>query len=250
MPVYGGGKAKLGKEIFEIIKLVEKEFYWDSKQHTYFEPFCGLLGVQIHFAKEGRSCLACDANNNIIDLFEALKKGWIPPEKCSEQQFDKLKKSTEHSALKGFVGVACSYSGIFFSGYRTHAGKRNYITNSRNGFLKMTPYLKNIHFLKGRDYREFEPEQLTIYCDPPYQGNGFNSEHFTGFDSKDFWETMRKWSKKNLVVVSEYNAPSDFICIWKKQMKSNYNVSVIYRTEKLFIYSRVLENNYRQNSCS
>lgn len=248
MPVYGGGKAKLGKEIFEIIKLVEKEFNWDSKLHSYFEPFCGLLGVQIHFAKEKRHCMACDANKDIILLFKALKKNWIPPEKCDEKQFDMLKASKEHSALRGFIGVACSYSGIFFSGYRTHAGKRNYMTNSKNGFLKMVPSLKYINFLSARDYREFDPEGLTIYCDPPYKGNGFHSEHFSSFDSESFWETMRLWSKNNLVIISEYNAPKDFICIWKKQIKSNYNVSVIHRTEKLFIYSRVLEQNYRLHS--
>ena len=45
MPSYGGGKARLGKEISEVI---EEE--WDG---LYFEPFCGLLGVGIHFAKEG-----------------------------------------------------------------------------------------------------------------------------------------------------------------------------------------------------
>lgn len=243
MPVYGGGKARLGKEIYNIIKTIEIDLNWKTSEHTplYFEPFCGLLGVQINFAKEERKSIACDANEDIIKLFTALKNGWIPPEKCDEKQFIRLKKSNEHSALRGFIGVACSYSGIFFSGYRTHAGKRDYIANSRNGFLNMVPYLKNIKFLKARDYRKFEPEGLTIYCDPPYRGNGFHSEHFVNFDTDTFWETMRKWSKKNLVIISEYEAPKDFICVWKKQMKSNYNISVIHRTEKLFIYSKLFQ---------
>mgnify|MGYP001562062440 CR=1 FL=1 len=236
MPVYGGGKARLGKEIHNVIKLIEAELNWGTN-HVYFEPFCGLLGVQIHFAKENRKCVACDANANIIKLFSALKEGWIPPEKCDEKTFDKLKKSDESSALKGFVGVACSYSGIYFSGYRTKAGTRDYIQNSKNGFLKMVPYLQSIKFMKARDYRKFKPVGMTIYCDPPYKGNGFHSEYFVNFDSKSFWDTMREWSKNNLVIISEYEAPKDFICVWRKQMKSNYNISVIHRTEKLFIYS-------------
>lgn len=239
MPVYGGGKAKLGKEIFAVIKNLEQKY--GQTETIYFEPFCGLLGVQIHFAKEQRQCIACDANEDIIKLFLALKKGWKPPSTCEEEKFDKLKKSKTHSALRGFVGVACSYSGIFFSGYRIQAGKRNYITNSRNGFLRMVPYLKYIEFMDARDYRQFNPVNCTIYCDPPYKGNGFNSIHFKEFNHDEFWKTMRHWSENNLVIISEYTAPSDFVCVWSKQMKSNYNISVIHRTEKLFIAKSVYD---------
>jgi DNA adenine methylase len=51
-----------------------------------------------------------------------------------------------------------------------------------------------------------------VYCDPPYQ-------HTTGyrgtapFDHAAFWETVRDWSRDNVVLVSEYTAPPDFICL-------------------------------------
>ena len=39
----------------------------------YFEPFCGLLGVGIHFAKEGRSVRANDINKDLILMLKQLR---------------------------------------------------------------------------------------------------------------------------------------------------------------------------------
>lgn len=235
MPVYGGGKAKLGKEIYQVIKDVETI---TGRGGTYFEPFCGLLGVQIHFAIEGRKSLACDSNKDIILMFQALQKGWIPPSECSKKKFDSLRLSSEHTPERGYLGVACAYSGIFFSGYRTSFGRRNYLQNFKNGIMKMVPYLDKIRFLSGRSYDRFRPKGMTIYCDPPYRGNGFRSEHFQGFDHEKFWEVMREWSRDNLVIISEYDAPRDFICIWEKKTRATYHSASVHRVEKLFILGR------------
>nr|DAH38563.1 MAG TPA: hypothetical protein [Caudoviricetes sp.] len=45
-------------------------------------------------------------------------------------------------------------------------------------------------------------------------------------------------AKNNIVLVSEYNMPDDFECIWKKEIKTtlgNNLTSNNKRTEKLFI---------------
>lgn len=110
MPSYGGGKAKLGKEIATLIEEIEKEEKWTG---TYFEPFCGLLGVGIHFAKRGRKVEACDSNKDLILMLKKLKNGWKPPISCSRKMYDTLKVSKKHSAERGFYGIACAYSGIF-----------------------------------------------------------------------------------------------------------------------------------------
>jgi len=31
---------------------------------------------------------------------------------------------------------------------------------------------------------------------------------------------MRRWSENNTVIISEYNAPDDFKCIWQKKTKT------------------------------
>ena len=59
-----------------------------------------------------------------------------------------------------------------------------------------------------------------IYCDPPYAGT--TKYRFGSFDSNSFWQWCRDMSKKgNTVIVSEYNAPDDFNCIWSKETKTD-----------------------------
>ena len=52
-------------------------------------------------------------------------------------------------------------------------------------------------------------ENSVIYCDPPYNNT---AQYVTGdFDSNAFFDWCRK--QKELVVVSEYDAPDDFQCV-------------------------------------
>lgn len=49
---------------------------------------------------------------------------------------------------------------------------------------------------------------------------------------------MRKWSKNNIVLISEENAPSDFECIWEQEVSRSIKASDKSKsTEKLFIYN-------------
>lgn len=170
-------------------------------------------------------------------MWKKLKSGWKLPYKCvSKENYDRLRKSKTHSALRGFIGIACAYSGIFFAGYRPFSSAQNYFERTRKGLLDMVQYLKNIKFLSASNYDEFNPTGMTIYCDPPYKGNNFKSEHFDNFYHDAFWDLMRKWSMNNLVFISEYTAPKDFECVWKKTAKSVYSGQKKEKIEKLFIY--------------
>ena len=88
--------------------------------------------------------------------------------------------------------------------------------------MKLKEPLQHVK-LVSNSYDSFKPKKMTIYCDPPYRGNLFNTEHFSQFDHDAFWETMRKWSKNNLVFISEYEAPDDFMCVWEKKMVTKKN---------------------------
>ena len=46
-----------------------------------------------------------------------------------------------------------------------------------------------------------------------YQINILN-QNFLNLICAKFWETMRKWSKNNIVVISEREAPKDFKKVW------------------------------------
>lgn len=75
-----------------------------------------------------------------------------------------------------------------------------------------------------------------IYCDPPYQGTkGYLNA--TQFNYDTFWETMRRWSSNNIVLVSEQNAPEDFTSIWEQDVSRSIKAkSKSKATEKLFMY--------------
>lgn len=57
------------------------------------------------------------------------------------------------------------------------------------------------------------------------------------FDHDKFWNIMRKWSKNNVVIISEFRAPKDFKCIWKKERKlTSIHIERKKVFEKLFIH--------------
>jgi DNA adenine methylase len=63
-----------------------------------------------------------------------------------------------------------------------------------------------------------------VYCDPPFQSNSCYYDDCgvmrPKFNHTKFWDWCRKMSKHNLVFVSEYSAPSDFIKVWSKSTQT------------------------------
>ena len=49
---------------------------------------------------------------------------------------------------------------------------------------------------------------------------------------------MRYWSKDNFVLISELEAPDDFICVWSKDVQRSIKSTdnTMRATEKLFAY--------------
>ena len=64
-------------------------------------------------------------------------------------------------------------------------------------------------------------KNMLIYIDPPYKDTKqYNRQKF---DTGKFWNLVREMSKRCIVVVSEYEAPNDFITIWEKDLLQNIN---------------------------
>ena len=167
MPVYQGGKTRLGRRIHAVIKSVEKSLKTNSKENDYFEPFCGMCGVMKHFENEDRKLLACDINEDMILMWNALKEGWIPPKKCDRELFDKLKKDVP-SPARAFIGTVASWGGIFFQAYRLNSekGKKDFVGEGYRSLLKMKKSIMKVDFIEARSYDSFHPRGTTIYCDP------------------------------------------------------------------------------------
>lgn len=94
------------------------------------------------------------------------------------------------------------------------------------------------------DFRDIPLDKIknyVIYCDIPYRDT---TKYSTGgFPYEEFYEWVKKASVNNTVLISEYNMPDDFKCIWQKETKtlldSNKEKSddKNIRIEKLFTYS-------------
>ena len=72
-------------------------------------------------------------------------------------------------------------------------------------------------------YDKLKPKYKLIYCDPPYESSTFpikyrrDTKEYDKFDNEEFWEIMRKWSKNNIVLISEMDAPEDFVEVWNME---------------------------------
>lgn len=230
---YLGGKSKTCERIASYINTI-------SDDMPYVEPFCGACWVTQHIASRVR--IALDIHPGLIAMWKKLQDGWIPPTLVTERMYKRAKNGAfdDRPHLKAFIGFGCSWGGKWFGGYAREGkrGERNYALESRNGLLEKVPRLKNVYFA-CIDYRDVSHSGCIIYCDPPYAGT---TGYANDFDSEEFWSYMRKWSKNNIVIISEYKAPEDFNCILRIPIRLDVrtvNGSEI-RVEKLFVHKNTV----------
>lgn len=243
---YQGSKKQLSKHILPIILKDRQEGQW------YVEPFCGGCNT---LSEVTGLRIGADSHDYLIEMWEAVSKGWIPPKAISVDEYTYLKSESKkpwcscipNRELIGYVGFVFSWRNKWFGGY----GNKLYIDN-RNGktYYHAANYWKANYkqFSKLRDvifkrcnYEHLKiPNNSIIYCDPPYEGTiGYVSP----FDSVKFWGWVRVMSSiGHKVFVSEYSAPDDFICIWEKEMRpSNFNCKQNNSIEKLFVHRSQIE---------
>ena len=231
---YIGSKNRHAKELLSIILK-------DRKLNQYYvEPFCGGFNI---IDKVNGNRIANDKHYYLIELFKAIQNGWIPPDSISFEQYEEIRKNKDNyeSFLVGFVGFGCSFSGKWFGGYargnQNNGSPRNYCLESKNNILKQYSGLQGIE-IYNVDYKTLKiPDYSIIYCDPPYEGTVKYSIK-EDFDYNIFW----KWCERKVldghkVFVSEYNAPSGWKSVWKKNVKNtlDLNTGAKTGTENLFV---------------
>lgn len=145
-------------------------------------------------------------------------------------------------ALLGFVAYACSFGGGWWNGFAGYNEKRgeNYIKEAISALKKQvssTVNIENSDFRHG-SYDSIDiPDNAFVYCDPPYAET---KKYANSFDNEKFWEWCRNIikTKENVkILISEYNAPSDFICIWSRQVQDKMGKNTMSKNEKLFIHN-------------
>lgn len=200
---YLGGKSRIRKQVAEYLESVRKP------EQTYFEPFCG--GAWVLQEMSGKR-IASDGNNALIAMYQALQNDWNPPDFVSEEEYNQIRQLNDsHDPMTIFCGIGCSFAGKLWGGYARSSDRTCYAKTSKNSLLKQLPLIKNVDFQYGL-FNEHHPENMLVYCDPPYRGTTQYGA-FKSFDHDLFWQTMREWSKRNTVIISEYNAPDDFECV-------------------------------------
>lgn len=224
---YMGSKAKHAEEIKDVIYKEIKNF----ESGSYVEPFVGGGNMICSISRVEFERYGNDINPFLISMFQALQKGWIPPDSVDEQTYKLAMENSkltfnatlQEKALIGFIGIGCSYSGKWFGGYArgndNNGNPRNYCLESKKNVMKQMDKLTDVIFTSG-NYWEMEfPSKSIIYCDPPYQNT---TKYKDNFDHQKFWVWCEQKAKDgHKVFVSEYNAPKNWRCIWQKEVNSS-----------------------------
>lgn len=262
---YLGGKQRLGKHIAPILKdlITRYEELKNKKLKAYVEPFCGSLGVLRNMTDVDMEILASDYHPDLIQMWiEVRDEKFKYPESVSEEQYLAAKELPSPNAMKSFVGFGMSFGGRFFGAYSqkyVNGKDEDFCKEMVNSLKRAAPLIKKVEFV-NKDYTELKPKNMFVYCDPPYAQTKFpikyrrETKKYDVFDNEKFWETMREWSKKNMVVVSETTAPDDFVNIWEqeryrsaaqsKKTRFNDNSKVASKThnmEKLFVHKSIAD---------
>ena len=227
---YVGGKFRICKQLAQF--LMSK----NVNRMPYHEPFCGSCNVLQHISGVRRT--ASDFSFPRISLWKALQDGWIPPTVVTESMHADARSGKLSPALTAFVLHGCSFSGNCYGGY-ARSNKNNFPMNAKNSLLRKLKKLQDVKF-EHKSFTELDLENHFIYCDPPYAGTVYGYATPTRkFDSELFWATMRSWSLKNEVYISEYVAPADFECVLEIESKCDtrgriHDSLTIPRVERLF----------------
>ena len=243
---YMGSKSRITKYIVPIIqKCID-----DNNLSVYIEPFAGGMNVIDKINAPFR--FGSDKNKYLIALFQYLQNGGELLPEVSRELYSEVRANYKNGTYEdwyvGNIGFLASYNGRWFDGgyarpgyEKTKYGQRyrDYYREAKDNILAQMPKLRNVT-LDVQDYKNISPINCSmIYCDPPYS-NSKQYENSIGFDYTEFWNIMREWSADNFVLISELNAPDDFICIWDKDvqrsMKSTDNT--MRAVEKLFTYNK------------
>lgn len=247
---YSGSKRKYMKELLPIL------MEGTNEETLFIDAFMGGANVISEIPLKNK--IGIDLNKFVIALWNDIKEygeySTCIVSALTEEEYYDVKKSymnKEHTysdGLIGYVGNCCSYGGAWFNGYARFNEKKNedHIKEAYNGIVNQIRNFKHLDtttFLLG-DYGIFDhfvkdKSNTVIYCDPPYAST---KKYETDFNNIEFWEWARTYSKRGYkIFVSEYEAPSDFKCIWQKVKKDGMGTTKKgnkqnSKIEKLFVY--------------
>ena len=238
---YVGSKNKLSKELVPII-----QSYITENTKGYLEPFVG--GANMIDKVKCKNKIGCDIHKELIALLNKVKNDVQSiPDTITEEEYNNVKNNRQiyKDWYVGLVGFCGSFGAKYFGGF-ARGFKEDKITprdapnEAIRNLRKQSSNLKDILFYNCSflDIPK-DIEGYVIYCDPPYRGT---TKYKTDiFPYEDFYKWCKDMSKNNIVLISEYNMPDEFKCIWEMQVTTSLNSrrktcdKSKNRIEKLFI---------------
>lgn len=247
--VYQGSKNRLAKYIVPILQ----DYINENNVKTYIEPFVG--GCNIIDKIKCQTRIGSDSNEDLIVLLKYVQRDSslsIAPQECSFEHYaevradkNNLKYPKEYRAL---IGYCASYGGRYFDGGYGRRGDRSVYSERVVNLKQQAQTLSGID-LSCKDYKDYLDKGVNnalFYLDPPYKGTKQYNRQELNYE--EFYDFCRQLSKNNMVVVSEYNMPDDFECIWQKERnvyQKSDRVKSDKSTEKLFILDKKI-NKYQR----
>ena len=244
MTAYVGGKGGvIGKQIANVITELNHDNLpvWDVT--------CGMCGVLRHIRAPKR--YASDIHSDLITMWQKLQRNWLPPINVSFEEYMELKNNPyADPALRTYVGFAFGYCGVFMGSFKPRFQIHHDVdpatglsltgVRAFRGVQNALNSLRDVRFLSGSydemtdqipELRQHQP--MCIYADPPYKHSvkKIGSRTTTSFDFDKFWNWVRNMSAQHLVIVSEREAPPDFIKIWSKPRTLRMNNRFANRTK-------------------
>lgn len=207
---YHGGKELISGGIASLILATKEE----RGSIFYFEPFLGGASVAARVARHFHRSFLSDLDPGIINFWSAVVSGWEPPENLSREKYEELRLLGLDDPLSTFAAHGCSFGGKKWGGYASNNKGRNYASQARNGALRKGRAITGAD-ISCNSYEDIDPgPQSVVYCDPPY----VSTTGYGSWDPEKFWATAEKWVTSGAsVLVSEYEAPSGWKCLWEKE---------------------------------
>lgn len=243
---YSGSKQSIAQVILSYVRR-------NIGDRTYVEPFLGGANVMSEFAHEGIR-IGNDYNGYLIALWKALQGGWVPPERVTKEEYNRVKmnKSIVEPHLVGYMGTVCSFQGYWFTGY---AGFSKHVLSAtgrvqiqdrqqvqKRNVLEQVAGMRGVT-LSSLDYKLMDiKDHSLVYCDPPYQGVAYNYMP-SSFSHGQFWSWCRLLISKGVIVfVTERTAPEDFVSIWTKPRHPRAGtIRESFYSDHIFVHSSQVE---------
>jgi len=232
---YLGSKRKLVKHLLPIIK------QYRLPQQLYIEPFVGGANMIEHVDNPR---VGYDNNPYLIALLNQIQDdpSKLPKDntELTEEDYNFLKKEfktlpAEMHAIIGFAGFPISFGAKWFGGWSRSKRGDDYVARAYRNACAQHVNLKGVQFIHC-DYTNLHVSDACIYCDPPYANT---TKYSTKFDHNKFYQWCRdKAAIGNTVLVSEYNAPVDFECVFEFECNVNFastRKTADRRVERLFL---------------